>query len=203
MLERPVEERRAYYEVLEYIFTNYNRIAISESTILDLHSRLLKYDTVMQEHRAKYKQFNNKVETREIATGKVLRVLVVGTPVDKTPQALHELVDWFNEALQAREYHPLLLTSAFIVEFLKIHPFYDGNGRVSRILTNLLLLKTGYGFANDYPHEKIIENSKEGYYLALSDSQTTFETESETILSWTEYFLNMLHKQAIQALEVS
>jgi Fic family protein len=202
MHDKDLSESQGYYEVLEYIFTEYEHITISEATIIDLHIRLLKYDKPNQELRGKYKLLDNKVETKNMS-GKVLRVLVVGTPPSQTPQAIRDLIFWYDDAVRTRSHHPLLLISAFLVEFLKIHPFIDGNGRLSRILTNLLLLKAGYGFINDFPLEQYIEKDKETYYLSLSKSQKTFGLEDETILSWTEYFLKMLDAQAIQAVLVS
>jgi Fic family protein len=198
MSGRKSRESRGYYEVLEFVFTNYSDIDISERTILDLHKQLLKYDEINEHQKGKYKELDNKVETKD-SNGNVLRVLVVGTPADLAPEALNDLVVWVNNSLTAQKYPSLIIISAFIVEFLKIHPFVDGNGRVSRILTNLLLLKCGYTYVNYYPHEKIIEDDTEKYYIALSSSQKTFGTPSESIRSWTEYFLSVLLEQAKKA----
>lgn len=201
MSDRTDGEARAYCETLEHIFAHYQDIEISEQYIMHLHEELFKYSEKDGHHRGLYKQADNKVETKD-RNGKVLRVLLECTPADRTPQALRDLVTWVNSALISGIHHPLVVISAFTVEFFKIHPFHDGNGRVGRMLINLLLLKAGYGFELHYPYEKIIEDDKEAYYLALSNSQKTFGTDNESILIWTEYFLRLLLKQAQEVTEV-
>ena len=201
MADRTEQEAHAYCDVLIDVFTHYRDIPLDERTILQMHEELFKYSEDSAPHRGKYKVLDNKVETKD-KDGKVLRVLVEGTPAKLAPQALHNLLAWTNKALISDEYHPLVTISAFLVEFLKIHPFVDGNGRVGRMLTNLLLLKAGYNFELFFPHEKIIENDKEAYYIALSNSQKTFGSDDESILSWTEYFLGLVLEQAKQSVEL-
>ena len=87
-----------------------------------------------------------------------------------------------------------------MVEFLKIHPFEDGNGRLSRVLTNLLLLRSGYLFTQYVSHEQIIERRKDEYYLSLRKSQETFETNNDTIAPWLNFFFSVLKEQATKAL---
>ena len=122
------------------------------------------------------------------------------TPAYLTAKEMSELVIWTNEVWQARLYHPLLTIANFIIEFLKIHPFLDGNGCLSRILTNLLMLKAGYEFVPYVEHEKIIENKKTNYYLALRQSQSTFKQADKTIGPWLSFFLQTVVEQAEQAL---
>ena len=198
MRDRDAQEVRGYYEVLQTVFEGYGDMDLTESTILHLYNQLLKYSDKDERHKGQYKHLENQVQMKD-QSGKVLGVLFETTPASLTPKAMNELVTWTQRLIEADTNHPLIVMSAFIVEFLKIHPFVDGNGRLSRILTNLVLLKAGYAYVPYVSHEKIIENSKAEYYIALRKSQITFDTEQESILAWTEYFLNVLLEQAKQA----
>jgi Fic family protein len=193
------EDIRGYTELLQNIFLHYADIVISEKTILYMHEELLKYSEQHKLHRGKYKLIDNKFEGKN-SKGDVLGVLVEGIPASLTPKALNDLVNWLNNTIEMDIYHPLVLISAFIAGFLKVHPFTNGNGRLSRLLTDLLLLQAGYDFVLYYPNEKIIDAGRREYYLALSNSQKTFGTESESILTWTEYLLKIVHEQAKQAI---
>jgi Fic family protein len=113
---------------------------------------------------------------------------------------MQELVEWTNDAFEKSRFHPLLIVANFIVEFLKIHPFEDGNGRLSRVLTNLLLLRSGYQFVQYVSHEQIVERRKDEYYLALRASQGTFTTKNDTIAPWLNFFLSAVCEQATKAL---
>src|SRR5579864_3267923 len=104
-------------------------------------------------------------------------VFATATPFD-TPQRMSELVAWASEAFSSRRLHPLLVTAIFTVVLLEIHPFQDGNGRLSRILTTLLLLRVGYSYVPYSSLESVIEQSKEGYYLALRQTQVTIRTDA-------------------------
>ncbi|MGH7240440.1 MAG: Fic family protein, partial [Candidatus Saccharimonadales bacterium] len=116
------------------------------------------------------------------------------------PKEMHELIASVSAALAEKTYHPLLVIANFIVEFLKIHPFLDGNGRLSRVLTNLLMLQTGYGYVPYVSQEKLIEDHKTDYYVALRKSQGTFKTDTETVAPWISFFLTISHAQAEQAI---
>jgi Fic family protein len=122
------------------------------------------------------------------------------TPAFLTAKEMQELVDWTTDAFEKNRFHPLLLIANFVVEFLKIHPFEDGNGRLSRVLTNLLLLRSGYQFVQYVSHEQIVERRKDEYYLALRKSQETFKTEHDTIVPWLNFFLSVVKEQATKAL---
>jgi Fic family protein len=111
-----------------------------------------------------------------------------------------EVVEWTANELEKKEIHPLLVIGNFIVEFLKIHPFSDGNGRLSRILTNMLLLRAGYMYVPYVSHEQIIERRKEEYYIALRQSQGTFKLEEQSIESWLVFFLSVIEEQSIKAI---
>jgi Fic family protein len=196
--DRDAQEVRGYYEILEKIFDNHAEMSFSESTILHLHDQMLKYSEKDERHKGHYKNLENHVEMKD-ADGKVLGVLFDTTPAYLTPKAMQESVEWAHATLSSSDNHPLIVIASFIIEFLKIHPFLDGNGRMSRVLTNLLLLRAGYDYVPYVSHEKLIETSKADYYIALRQSQTTFGTKSETITPWVEYFLGVLLKQAEQA----
>ena len=113
---------------------------------------------------------------------------------------MSELVDWTNEALAVKEAHPLIVIGSFLVEFLAIHPFQDGNGRLSRVFTNLLMLRAGYAYVPYVSHEKIVEHNKTDYYVALRRSQATLHTDDENITPWLKFFLTVSVRQAEQAI---
>ena len=136
------------------------------------------------------------------AAGQSVGVLFDTTPAYLTPKEMQELVEWRREALQNRKRHPLLIIAGFLVEFLQIHPFQDGNWRMSRVLTNLLMLQAGYAYMPYVSHEKIIEDNKPEYYLALRQSQRTFQTAEDTILPWLMFFLEVTLLQARMALKL-
>jgi Fic family protein len=201
MADRDAQEVRGYYELLQTVFDSYADITFSESSILHLHNQLLKYSEKDEHYKGRYKNLENSVEMRD-RNGKLLSVLFDTTPAYLTPKEMQELIAWAQNALQARENHPLIVIAAFIVGFLKIHPFVDGNGRLSRVLTNLLLLQAGYAYTPYVSHEKLVEDSKGDYYIALRRSQTTFGTKSESIAPWVEYFLNVSLEQAEHAIKL-
>ncbi len=130
------------------------------------------------------------------ASGKPIGTLFETTPAYLTPKEMLELVEWTQQALKEDKYHPLLLVGNFIVEFLNIHPFKDGNGRLSRILTNLLLLKEGYLYMPYVSHEKLIEDNKPEYYMALRKSQKTLKRDREDIVPWLDFFLSIFLQQS-------
>jgi Fic family protein len=199
--DRDQQEVRGYYELLTNVFDNYASIPLSESTIKFFHRELLKYTEKDALHRGEYKKKENKVMMVD-AAGIPTSVIFDTAPAYLTPKGMQELVEWTQQALVEKRYHPLLLVGNFIVEFLNIHPFEDGNGRLSRILTNLLLLQLGYHYMPYVSHEKLIEDKKPGYYVALRQSQKTFgkEKENENIAAWMEFFLDILLDQSHQAI---
>lgn len=198
LADRDAQEVRGYYEVLQTVFESYTGISFSENAILHLHNQLLKYSEKDERHRGRYKNLENKVEMKD-QDGNVRGVLFDTTPAYLTPKAMQELVAWVNDSLSAKKSHPLIIIAGFVVEFLKIHPFLDGNGRLSRVLTNLLLLQAGYDYVPYVSQEKLIEDTKADYYVTLRRSQTTFGTKSESIVPWAEYFLGTLLEQARRA----
>lgn len=200
MTSRDAQEVRGYHEVLAKVFENYRHIPFTENTIKQLHRDLLQYVTKDERHRGQYKTMPNSVMAVD-RSGHQLGVIFETTPPYLTSKAMQELVEWTGSVLSQNQIHPLLIIGNFLVEFLNIHPFQDGNGRLSRILTNLLLLQHSYIFVPYISHEKIIEDNKQNYYLALRRSQKTFSKEyGDDIKPWLEFFLNAVKTQADKAL---
>lgn len=193
--DRDSQEVQGYYELLHNVFDSWRSIKFSESTIKHFHNQLLKYAEKDQRHRGDYKKTENAVEMLD-QNGKRIGVVFEPTKAYLAPKEMQELVDWAIRALDEKKYHPLLVIGNFLVDFLKIHPFQDGNGRISRILTNFLLLKEGYAYMPYVSHEKIVEDNKSDYYLALVKSQKTFGKQNENIFPWLNFFLDILLKQS-------
>ncbi len=199
--DRDKQEVKGYFELLENVFDSWKSLKLSESAIKHFHKELLKYVAKDETHRGDYKKIENKVEMID-AAGKSIGTLFDTTPAYLTPKETQELVEWTQATLQEKKYHPLLIVGNFLVEFLQIHPFQDGNGRLSRILTNLLLLKEGYLYMPYISHEKLVEDNKPEYYLALRQSQKTFKTDKETIVPWLDFFFTIFLKQSQMAVEL-
>lgn len=199
--DRDKAEVAGYFELLQHVFETWSTITLSESTIKFFHQELLKYVEKDKLHRGDYKKGENKVEMINEA-GQSVGTLFETTPAYLTPKEMLELVEWTQNTLSEKRYHPIMVVGNFLVEFLNIHPFTDGNGRISRILTNLLLLRSGYSFMPYVSHEKLVEDNKPDYYLALRTSQKTFKTSAETIVPWLNFFLNILLKQSRMAVDL-
>lgn len=191
---RDEEEVAGYAHVMEEVFVSYEYIPLSENYIKQLHAMLLHYSTKDVRHRGEYKKFPNHVEAFDAQGGSLGVVFETASPFD-TVQQMRDLVDWTNAALKENTIHPLVVIGIFIVLFLVIHPFQDGNGRLSRILTTLLLLRAGYFYVPYSSLETIVEATKDGYYRALRLSQATIKTEVPDFQPWLLYFLRSLHKQ--------
>lgn len=191
---RDEEEVAGYAETMELVFQSWNEISITENHIKQLHRDLLKYCTKDEHHRGKYKTNSNHVAAFDEGGKQIGIVFETATPFD-TPGLMTELIEFLNEACEIKKFHPLLLTAIFIVVFLEIHPFQDGNGRLSRILTTLLLLRFGYAYVPYSSLESIIELNKESYYLALRQTQGSIRTTTPNWQPWIVFFLESLKKQ--------
>lgn len=196
---RDEQEVAGYADVMETIFTNYDAIDLTENHIKQLHRDLLKYSGKDERHRGEYKTLPNHVEAFDEDGTSLGIVFQTASPFD-TPHLMIELVDWTRKNLESREIHALLAIAIFVVVFLEIHPFQDGNGRLSRILTTLLLLQAGYGYVPYGSLESIIEQTKESYYIALRKTQGTIRTDEPDWQSWIVYFLKTmkLHKDRLE-----
>jgi Fic family protein len=190
---RDEQEVAGYSDVMETVFASWAEIAVTENHIKQLHRDLLRYSDKDQRHRGEYKTSSNSVAAFD-ADGKQVGVVFETASPFETPRLMTELVAWLDQA-QRGELHPLLAIGVFVVVFLAIHPFQDGNGRLSRVLTTLLLLRAGYAYVPYSSLESVIEQSKEGYYLALRRTQGTLRGEAPDWVPWLTYFLSALRRQ--------
>lgn len=191
---RDEQEVAEYAETMEQIFQSWEYIPLTENHVRQLHRDLLRHSDKDERHRGTYKTSPNNVVAFDAEGNQLGVVFETAAPFD-TPQLMAELIDWTNAALETKRLHPLLVIGIFTVTFLAIHPFQDGNGRLSRILTTLLLLRSGYAYTPYSSLESVIENSKEGYYLALRQTQTTIRTDAPNWQPWLLFFLRALHQQ--------
>jgi Fic family protein len=189
---RDEQEVGGYYEALELILDQFEHIELSNSNIKSLHNVLMKHSEKDQQHKGGFKKFTNKV-VANYPDGTVRTIFNTTEPylVDKE---MDELVEWTNTELANKDFHSLFCIGAFIYEFLSIHPFQDGNGRLSRLLTTLLLLREGYGFVQYVSFEDIIEQKKNDYYRSLMAGQQSRYTEAELIGEWMLFFLSSLEE---------
>lgn len=193
-ISRDEQEVAGYARVCDEIYASYSEIPFTENSIKQFHNWLLSYSDKDIRHRGEYKKFPNHVEAFD-PSGKSLGVIFETTPPFETPFKMQELVLWTNEQLRIKQLHPLLVISIFVIIFLAIHPFQDGNGRLSRLLTTLLLLKSDYSYVIYSSLESIIEKNKESYYLSLRKTQQTFKNELPDFKPWIIFFLQALQKQ--------
>jgi Fic family protein len=201
MADRDSQEVRGYYETLKFIYDSFDDIPISENYLFELHLRLLTYSTKDTRHRGVYKKLANSVKMYD-EKGVAVATLFETSPPLLTEQHVRRLVDWFNDEIGDSNHHPLFIIAGFLVEFLRIHPFQDGNGRLSRLLTDLLMLRAGFAYVPYSSHSKIIENNKAEYYIALRRSQVTLGTKHEDITPWVEFFLRVCLEQAKSAVRL-
>ena len=179
---------------METIFHSFDDIPITENHLKQLHRDLLRYSQKDERHRGEYKKLPNNVVAFD-ADGKMVGVVFeTATPFD-TPRRMTELVTWLKDARELGRLHPLLIIAVFTVTFLEIHPFQDGNGRLSRILTTLLLLQAGYIYVPYSSLESVIEQSKENYYLALRQTQQSLHSETPNWQPWLLFFMRALQQQ--------
>ncbi len=199
--DRDKQEVQGYYELLENVFNSWKTLHIREGSIKHFHNELLKYVDKDKRHKGDYKKQENKVHMINEA-GESVGILFNTTSAYLTPKEMQELIEWTNKSLADKKYHPLLVIANFLVEFLKIHPFQDGNGRLSRVLTNLLLLKSGYAYMPYVSHEKLVEDNKPDYYIALRRSQKNIDAKKNDITPWLEFFFTVFLKQSQIAIEL-
>lgn len=191
--DRDSQEVAGYAEVLQTVFDSYKDIPFTEGVILQFHAQLLKYSEKDKQQRGKYKSSPNKVVAFDRAGGQT--VLFNPTEPSLTPSEMRTLIEWTKEELKGQEFHPILVIANFIVEFLAIHPFHDGNGRLSRILTSLLLAKSGYTYMPYASLEKIIEDHKTEYYVALRTAQKYGKSPKAAMARWLHFFIDVMVRQ--------
>jgi Fic family protein len=191
---RDEQEVAGYAEVMETIFSAYEAISFTENHIRQLHRDLLAHSIKDERHRGAYKTLSNNVEAFNEQGESLGIVFETASPFD-TPRRMEELIAWLDDQGREKRLHPLLVVAIFVVVFLEIHPFQDGNGRLSRILTTLLLLRAGYAYVPYSSLESIIEQSKESYYISLRRTQGTIRSAEPDWNPWIEFFLRALHRQ--------
>ena len=191
---RDEQEVAGYAGVMDLIFSSWQEITLTENHIKQLHRDLLVYSEKEERHRGSYKTSSNSVAAFDENHRQVGIVFEMATPFD-TPRLMTELVTWFQKEQRKARLHPLLLIGLWVVVFLEIHPFQDGNGRLSRVLTTLLLLQAGYAYVPYASLESVIEQNKEAYYLALRQTQGTIRTETPNWQPWLLFFLPSLAEQ--------
>lgn len=191
---RDEQEVASYAEVMELIFSAWSHIPVTENHIKQIHRDLLIHSTKDEYHRGCYKTQENHIGAFN-EEGQQIAIVFETVSSFNTPRLMTELVDWYNHTKKEKLLHPLLAIALFTVVFLEIHPFQDGNGRISRVLTTLLLLQAGYSYVPYSSLESIIEESKQGYYLALRQTQSTIRTEAPNWQPWVLFFLRSLSSQ--------
>lgn len=191
---RDEQEVAGYANVMELLFSSWESIPFNENHITQLHRDLLAHSTKDERHRGKYKTHSNTVAAFDAEGKQVAVVFETATPFD-TPRLMQELVEWVRYMRSTESLHPLLIVAVFVVVFLEIHPFQDGNGRLSRVLTTLLLLQAGYAYVPYSSLESVIEQNKQAYYVALRQTQGTIRTEEPNWQSWITFFLSSLCSQ--------
>ena len=193
---RDEQEVAGYADLMENIFENYEAIPLNENYIKQLHKILFTYSTKDERHRGEYKTLVNSVAAFD-ADGKQIGIVFETATPFETPKLMHELIQDTREQLEDKLVHPLIIIGLFVVHFLAIHPFQDGNGRMSRALTTLLLLKNGYQYVPYSSMESIIEENKASYYTALRATQKTLKTENVNYDYWLSFFLRTAQKQVL------
>ncbi|PIR17869.1 MAG: cell filamentation protein Fic [Deltaproteobacteria bacterium CG11_big_fil_rev_8_21_14_0_20_49_13] len=196
--DRDEAEVAGYIDCLNYVFENYNNINISEHTARSLHQMMCSYltnDILPPNQRGSYKNVPNSVVKTDHKTGEEDVIFETTPPGIETDIAMKELFEDYNNFINDTDYSDLEVIAAFVVKFLAIHPFRDGNGRISRILTNLCLLKQGYEFTMYSSHEKTVEDNKELYYISIRQTQGSMKGTPD-INPWFLFFLKMLNVQA-------
>ena len=187
---REQQEVVGYYDALQVILDNYQDLELSERYIHQLHGILLKHSAKDQSHKGQYKTLSNQV-VANYPDG-TQRTIFRTTEPSLTAKEMEVLISWTKERVQQEDMHPVMIAAAFVYEFLSIHPYQDGNGRLSRLLTTLLLMQQGYEFVQYISFEHIIEERKEGYYRALMEGQKNRYQETEKIDQWILFFLDCL-----------
>jgi len=191
---RDEQEVAGYAETMEMVFSSWEEITFTENHIKQLHQKLLAYSDKDARHRGYYKTSSNSVAAFDEHGSQIGIVFQTATPFD-TPRLMSDLVSWVQEERASEALHPLLIIAIWVVLFLEIHPFQDGNGRLSRVLTTLLLLQSGYSYVPYSSLESVIEQSKDAYYLALRQTQETVHSATPNWQPWLMFFLRSMLAQ--------
>jgi Fic family protein len=191
---RDEQEVAGYAEATKLVFDSWQDIPLTENHLKQLHATVLKFSPRDEHHRGNYKTVSNNVEAFDEHGRSVGVIFETSTPFD-TPRLMEELVAWTNRELRGRNHHSLLVVAVFHVRFLAVHPFQDGNGRLARVLTNLLLLHAGYAYMPYSSLERVVEENREQYYRALRSAQGTLDKDESNLMDWLRFFLLCLIQQ--------
>lgn len=190
---RDEAEVKGYRDLLEMIYGSFSEITLTENHIKQLHSVLLRHTERDERHRGEYKTVDNHVEATH-PDGRKEILFHTESPLG-TPLRMASLVSATKDAFVAAQVHPLVIIARFIVDFLAIHAFQDGNGRLSRGLTTLLMLRNGYDYVPYSSLERVVEENKTRYYISLRTSQLAMLTEPAAFGDWLVFFLQALRTQ--------
>jgi Fic family protein len=191
---RDEQEVAGYAAVMDLVFSSWRDIPFNENHVKQLHQILLRHSEKDARHRGQYKTNSNSVAAFDENGVQLGIVFETASPFD-TPGLMAELVAWVNDERDKAHLHPLLIIAIFVVVFLEIHPFQDGNGRLSRVLTTLLLIQTGYAYVPYSSLESVIELNRQTYYLALRQTQGSIRSDSPHWQPWLVFFLRSLAEQ--------
>nr|WP_315192417.1 Fic family protein [uncultured Albidiferax sp.] len=191
---RDEQEVAGYAELMDLVLSAWRDIPFNENYVKQLHQILLRHSEKDARHRGQYKTNSNSVAAFDDSEVQIGIVFETASPFD-TPRLMAELVAWVNGERDKAQLHPLLIIAIFVVVFLEIHPFQDGNGRLSRVLTTLLLIQAGYAYVPYSSLESVIELNKEAYYLALRQTQGSIRTDAPHWQPWLVFFLRSLAEQ--------
>jgi len=191
---RDEQEVAGYAEAMDLVFEAYPDMRLTENHIRQLHRTLLRHSVKDERHRGSYKTLSNNVVALDADGREIGIVFETTSPLD-TPREMEALVAWARKVLDEEALHPLLVVAILVVTLLAIHPFQDGNGRLSRVLTTLLLLRAGYAYVPYASLERVIEDNKDLYYKALRRTQTTLKSKTPDWEPWVGFFLRCLKRQ--------
>ncbi len=191
---RDEQEVAGYAEAMDLVFEAYAELRLTENHLRQLHQTLLRHSGKDERHRGSYKTLPNNVVAFDADGREIGVVFETAAPFD-TPREMEALIAWTSKAIEEEALHPLLITAVFVVTFLAIHPFQDGNGRLSRVLTTLMLLRAAYAYVPYASLERVIEENKDLYYKALRRTQTTLKGDAPDWEPWIGFFLRCLKKQ--------
>ncbi len=186
---RSEEEVAGYRKALDTIHSSAKHIPLTSSVAQQFHRDIYSFTPTPG---GRFKSSQNEV-ARFDENGKKLEVIFKGVSPLETPSAMDELHEALTEAIDSEEHSPLLLSGAYVFDFLMIHPFNDGNGRLSRLLTLLLLHQSGHEVGRFISLEKLVEESKETYYESLQKSTLGWDQGKHDIWPWLNYFLGILN----------
>ncbi|MBL8755863.1 MAG: DUF977 family protein [Planctomycetes bacterium] len=191
---RDEQEVAGYAAVMNLVFGSFAALTLTENHVLQLHGVLLSRCEADAAHRGAYKRLPNSIEALD-AHGRSLGTLLATTPPLETPREMQALLAATRDALAADQHHPLFVIALFVVRLLAIHPFQDGNGRLSRVLTTLLLLRSGYDYVRFASLERVVEHNKDAYHELLRRTQVSWSSDEPQVERWIEFFVQCLVEQ--------